>query len=221
MGKLDFLLLTLFRKKYPGAIVKVNETNKLKISFPQGKYGPIPGAQWKVNFKPVEKALLQYKIFIPDNFDFVKGGKLPGLGGGNGNAGGNVPNGHDGWSIRFMFKERGRLCAYSYRPDMSGSYGEKRFLKKDSKYFRLPRGEWVNIGLQVEMNNVGKKNGSIKCYINKELFLYLNEVKFRDTSVLGIDHLLFSTFFGGADSSYAPEKDCYLLFKDFVVSEIS
>jgi hypothetical protein len=168
----------------------------------------------------VETAFLEYKLFIPPDFDFVKGGKLPGLGGGRGNTGGKIPTGSDGWSVRFMFKEGGRLCAYSYTPDMAGGYGEKRFLKKGNQDFVLPRGEWVKIGLQVKMNGLGKNDGYIKCFVNDDLCLNAEEVIFRTSIKLKIDHLLFSTFFGGADSSYAPSKDCSMFFKDFKVEDL-
>lgn len=219
-GKLDQLRFYLSKRSTFTTIERIDDTPVIKVFYPAERFGPLPGTQWKAVFESVETAFMEYKVFIPPDFDFVKGGKLPGLGGGQGNTGGKVPNGRDGWSVRFMFKEGGRLCVYSYTPDMTGKYGEKRFLMTGDQDFVLPRGRWVKIGLQLKMNELGKNDGTIKCFVNDDLCLNAEEIIFRTSSKLKIDHLLFSTFFGGADSSYAPSKDCYLLFKDFKVEDL-
>jgi len=53
--------------------------------------------------------MLTYDIAFDENFDFVKGGKLPGLRGGanNGCEGGSQPNGTDCWSTRLMWRKNG------------------------------------------------------------------------------------------------------------------
>ena len=200
-------------------IIHFHQQWVLKVNFPAKKFGPLPGTQWRLSFADTRYAFLSYDLFIPDDFDFVKGGKLPGLGGGIGNGGGKVPNGFDGWSVRFMFKEEGRLCAYSYTPDMPGKYGEKRFFRQGNRFFYLPKGEWINIGLGIKMNTPGENDGEIIGFINDKPLLTESGVRFRDTYDLSIDHLLFSSFFGGNDLSYAPEEDSCLLFKDFIVEE--
>ncbi len=216
-GKVEKMLLNLKLKKSAVSIVKSKEENLLKVVFPGGKFGPLPGAQWKVNFQETESAHLKYKVYIPSGFEFAKGGKLPGLGGGKGNTGGQVPDGYDGWSVRFMFKEAGRLCAYLYYPGMPDKFGEKWFLKAGENDYVLPRDKWVEIGLTVKMNNPGKPDGRVECYINGILMLTVENIEFRRTNALKADHLFFSSFFGGADSSYAPMHTCFLLFKEFSV----
>ncbi|WP_291858230.1 polysaccharide lyase [Marinilabilia sp.] len=219
-GKLERLRLFLSKRNTLTSIEKVERAPVLKVFFPAGRFGPLPGTQWKVVFKSVETVFLKYKLFIPPDFDFVKGGKLPGLGGGTGNTGGKVPSGSDGWSVRFMFKEQGEMCAYLYYPAMPDGFGEKLFLKSGGSRFLLPKGKWLKIGLEVQMNETAKENGFIRCFIDDELMLERRGLQFRSTDKLKIDHLLFSTFFGGADFSYAPPKDCFLLYKDFIVEDI-
>lgn len=217
MGRKDKFLFNLGLKASYGATVPSSAGQIIKVTYPPGCFGRLTGAQWKVGFASTDSAFLKYKIFVSPGFEFVKGGKLPGLAGGTGNSGGNVPTGYDGWSARFMFKEEGRLCAYLYYPGMPGQYGEKFFLKSGNDYFILPSGQWVEIGLKVTLNSVGDKNGIVACYINDELLLEKDNLEFRKSDVLGIDHLLFSTFFGGDDPSYAPKHECTMYFKDFVV----
>jgi hypothetical protein len=54
--------------------------------------------------------LLSYEIAFEAGFDWVKGGKLPGLRGGlnsTGCSGGNQANGQDCFSFRVMWRENG------------------------------------------------------------------------------------------------------------------
>jgi len=190
----------------------------VKLILPKDKFGPFIGCNWKVPFRyHVDKATLSYKVFFHEDFDFVKGGKLPGLAGGAGNSGGFVPNGYDGWSVRFMFKEAGTICAYLYYPGMPEQYGEKKFLKDGSGMVYLKTGAWNSIILTVIMNHPEKEDGIVSANINGVDGLALDTICFRRTSDLKIDHLMFSCLMGGADISYAPGQDQYLLFKDFMV----
>lgn len=54
--------------------------------------------------------LLSYELAFDAGFDWVKGGKLPGLRGGpnpDGCSGGNEPNGTDCFSTRLMWRQNG------------------------------------------------------------------------------------------------------------------
>jgi hypothetical protein len=190
----------------------------LKLNLLRGKAGPFIGCNWKIPFpEQVVSAALSYKVFFQDGFDFVKGGKLPGLAGGTGNTGGLVPNGRDGWSVRFMFKEHGSLCAYIYCANMEGQFGDKKFLKHEGTLIYLKTGTWNTITLNLTMNSPDKEDGIVLTKVNGTNALALNSVCFRKTQSLKIDHLLFSCFMGGDDASYAPEQDQFLLFKDFQI----
>lgn len=219
MGRLEQLLLFIGLKKPYSFIAKKGVEKVLKVIFPASVVGPLPGCIWKIGFRGQESANLKYHLFVPSDFDFAKGGKLPGLAGGEGNSGGEVPNGRDGWSVRFMFQENGRLCAYIYYPDMQQKYGEKHFLIENEACYILPKGEWVEIGLKIRLNNPGKRDGNLQCFINDKMMLNLDQLNFRSVDTLKIDQLLFSTFFGGADLSYAPAKNCELFFKNFQVTK--
>jgi hypothetical protein len=45
------------------------------------------------------------------------------------------------------------------------------------------------------------------------------EYAFRDVDSFAIDGFYFSTFFGGADASWAPSRDEHIDFDSFVFSE--
>ncbi|GAO28597.1 polysaccharide lyase [Geofilum rubicundum] len=94
LGRFAQFVLMLKKRVDQVSIFPFEGKNGIKIVFPKNKYGTFPGCSWKVPFeRPVEQASLSYKVFVPADFDFVKGGKLPGLAGGSANSGGDIPNG--------------------------------------------------------------------------------------------------------------------------------
>lgn len=67
-----------------------NSTNALQILYPQGSINPKSSPQGGAEFyahpldlKKATNTTLQYSVYFPHDFDFVKGGKLPGLYGGH------------------------------------------------------------------------------------------------------------------------------------------
>jgi len=199
-------------------IVSFGNEKVIKVNLRKGKAGPFTGCNWKVPFPgPVEHASLSYEAFFPELFDFVKGGKLPGIAGGRGNTGGMVPTGFDGWSVRFMFKEQGTICAYLYTVTMKEIYGDKKFLETIGEPVYLKTGDWNKITLTITMNSPEKEDGIVTARLNEDGLLKLNSECFRRTDKLKIDHILFSCFMGGSDRSYSPVKDQFILFKNFQV----
>jgi hypothetical protein len=219
IGKFTRLKLLLTKEVKQVSIIRFANSYAIRVLFTKCHFGSFPGCNWKVPFKYNSvNASISYSVFVPEDFDFVKGGKLPGLAGGKGNTGGLIPTGFDGWSVRFMFKENGTLCAYLYHADMKTEYGEKVFLRHENQVMVLKKGEWNSILLEIKMNDPDKNNGEVKCMLNKHSGLIINNLRFRKTENLGIDHFLFSCFMGGNDISYAPVSNQFLMFKDFVIN---
>jgi hypothetical protein len=218
-GKKRKITALLFKNYRQLKFIPSQDDIALMLLFSKKQFGPFPGCNWKISFKPIDKATLKYQVFVPSDFDFVKGGKLPGLAGGLGNTGGLIPNGSDGWSVRFMFKENGTLCAYAYYPDMHSDFGEKLFLMQGNFRATLKTGQWNQIELSIKMNQAHLNNGGITARLNGEGLISRQHLNFRKTEMLKIDHLLFSCFMGGDDNSYAPNKDQSLLFKNFIITQ--
>jgi hypothetical protein len=55
--------------------------------------------------------MVEYEVYFPKNFDFVMGGKLPGMHGGNLQCSGysSIPNGNNCFSTRLMWRENGEV----------------------------------------------------------------------------------------------------------------
>lgn len=202
------------------SIQSENGNKFLRVEFPQGGVGPnAGGAQFITDFaKSIgthDELYLSYKVRFKSGFDWKRGGKLPGLSGGNANSGGSKPNGWDGWSARMMWRDGGAPIQYVYHPNQSGSYGEGMSWGGPN----FSAGTWATVETRIKLNTPGHNDGVIQAWMNGQLVLERTGMRFRDTDNLKIDGLYFSTFFGGADSSWAPSRDEYIDFDDFKISK--
>nr|WP_158612799.1 heparin lyase I family protein [Erwinia sp. JUb26] len=159
-------------------------------------------------------SIVQYYVRFPSDFDFVKGGKLPGLFGGEGNTGGKIPNGSDGFSVRILWTKDGKGQIYAYLPS-SKKWGTG--LAKNTWTFS--RGQWTKVTMLVQLNSPNHTDGKIRLWIGGEKVAELANVVFRNNENLLINGLLFSTFFGGNNSSFAPRTDQYIDFKNVMISK--
>ncbi|MFK7895252.1 MAG: polysaccharide lyase [Myxococcota bacterium] len=209
-----------------------NGGRSLRLLYPKGSVGAVGpsggGAEWRMNLgQSHDELYLSYRIRFGADFDFVLGGKLPGLAGGAGNTGGNTPNGTDGWSARMMWVtygpapgDRANAIQYVYHPDQPGTFGHNIRWDDtaDGSWAEFEADRWYSFQHRIIMNTPGQYDGAIQAWLDGELVLDMDGLRFRDVATLGVDQLLFSTFFGGGSANWAPTKDEFIFFDDFVVS---
>ena len=147
--------------------------------------------------------------------NFVKGGKLPGFFGGEGASGGEIPDGSDGFSTRFMWHKHGDGEIYAYLPTSS-----KHGTSIGRSNWRFRPNKWYHLEQEVVLNDPGLANGHIRVWLDGRKVLDQNELTFRKVNQLTIDGIFFSTFFGGSDLSWATPHDVYIDFADFSVSAV-
>ena len=198
--------------------VMVTEGQRLRVNFAIGKIGPEEGgAGWRMPFGKHETAEMSYTLRFSKDFDFVKGGKLPGLCGGPENVSGGRPaNGTNGFSARLMWRKDGRGEAYVYHKNQKGNYGDSFAFPAD---FRFPTDTPVKVRLAVSMNMPGKSDGVLRVWIDEKLLVERSDMEWRSVDSFGVDGLYFETFHGGGDKSWAPTKPCWAEFGDLRVSE--
>ena len=198
-------------------IVDENGNRFVRIAFPEGAVGTNDGGSlWQVELgdSAADELYVAYRIrFVGSSFDFVKGGKLPGLSGGEDNTGGDVPNGTDGWSGRMMWRSGGQAVQYLYHPDQPGTFGEDL-----SWGVAFTPDRWTTVETRIRMNTPGLRDGLVESWIDGNLVLSRGDIRFRDTDAFNIDSLLFHTFFGGSGADWAPTKDEAVDFDNVVVS---
>jgi len=199
----------------------------LRVVYPKGsinsesvtKLGtPLGGAQAVIPFATGATSApttLQYYVRPQPGFQSVRGGKLPGLYGGDTTvaSGGRDPNGTNGWSGRLMWRNdnNGEVYAYLYGTD---GYGNQLGCGN----WTWQPGKWTKVQETVSLNTPGKSNGYIMVYINGVPALDALGLTFRTVGSLRIDGLFFSTFFGGSDRTWATPQTQHVDFAGFVVT---
>lgn len=203
----DSRLGRVIRVEYPAG--SASPTVSREFDRPEG------GAQLYLPLTagPTDMLYLRYYVRFPRGFDFVKGGKLPGLYGGTVTSGRRIPNGEDGLSTRYMWRRGGDAEVYAYLPT-SVEHGTS--LGRGA--WRWPTGRWACVEQAVRLNTPGRSDGTIDVSIDGRRALHSGGLEFRTASRLGIDGIFFSTFFGGSDPSWATPRGQYVDFADFAVS---
>jgi hypothetical protein len=197
------------------------QSDKQMISvFPEGLYGgQRSGFIFGAKLKPAIVKTISYEVMFNKDFDFVRGGKLPGLCGGKKATGGVRATGKSGFSARIMWRKSGRVVSYVYHANQKGKYGDDFQWRNPTsdKLFFIP-GQWHKIVFTVRMNDPNKKNGEIIGYFDGKIAYQNKNFVFRTTNDFKIDRLCFHTFFGGDDLTWAPKKEENLFIKNLIIS---
>jgi hypothetical protein len=156
---------------------------------------PLPGAGAEFS--------LNYDVRFEPDFQFVKGGKLLGLGPENRITGGRpiVP---EGWSTRVTFREGGGIKLYTYHQDMQGQYGDRGEVLQD---FRFEKDRYYAVSLHVRVNDPPQAaNGFSRLYVDGRMIERHENLRLRGTGgeATLINDFLFSSFHGGHKPHNAP-----------------
>lgn len=172
--------------------------------------------------RQVMEATLSFDVRFDKDFQWVKGGKLHGLGPENPVTGGNERS-PEKWSARLMFDGSGRSRAYLYDQSPDEKYG----VGGSSKAAVFKKGVWHKVVMRVKLNTPGKADGTFSATVdgrevNKEASVEYRGNDGKDTL---ISTMLFSTFHGGHTASCAPRDKAgdfttvYADFDNFTVVE--
>ncbi|PRY72782.1 polysaccharide lyase [Halomonas ventosae] len=190
----------------------------LRVHYPEGTSSPGDTEQGGAGFYAdpaglagAERACLTYQVRFEPGFDFVKGGKLPGLYGGEAPSGGEEVDGESGFSMRFMWREAGQGELYEYVASQDEEFGAS----VGRGLWSFPTGEWVTIEQELVLNTPGEADGLARVWINGVPVLEQSEIVYRTTEEVTIDGLMFSTFFGGNGKEWRTPVDQHADFAAF------
>jgi hypothetical protein len=195
-----------------------NYGSYVETCYPAGSSSPssgVPGgaqARLPIAAGARDDATLTYQIRFPVGFTWVKGGKLPGLCGGQCWTGSN--NGPGGFATRFMWRTGGAgevLLSDATTTDYGSDLGLGLW------HFQAD-GRWHVISQHLHLNTPGSANGYIDVTYDGALVAHLTGITFRTDTTTHTDSLMFSTFFGGHDSTWAPTTAQRIDFTAFRLS---
>ncbi|KAG7670089.1 hypothetical protein Ndes2526B_g06476 [Nannochloris sp. 'desiccata'] len=197
------------------------------------------------NSLPSDSAILRYSVYFPPDFPWTKGGKLPGFcisDTADGCATGSRWSNGSG-SVRVMFRQEGRAIGYVYVPlqvagaspgldgiaAVAAAQGPE-FQKvsnlpsytlsgidlwcKASGGLQFQAGEWNNVTLLLRLNDIGQSNGVVSLTVNEQT-RQMNDMIWRIDKKVGINKLIFATFFGGNNPGWMIREPTFSLFRNF------
>ncbi|KAI8799817.1 hypothetical protein BJ742DRAFT_686759 [Cladochytrium replicatum] len=217
-------------------------TMVLQVTYPQGSRnpkGPVVGGTGfyavPIDLSQATQVQLDYQWMPEAGFNFVMGGKLPGLYGGRKSCSGG-DKAVDCFSTRYMFRQQGLGEAYLYvnqklqgpgycnvppktvcNPNYGDSLGRGAFV--------FQTGQWNSLRQIITLNTFSgsqyNKDGKIAVYFGGNTdtpVIYFDQVVWRtlpDVGFVGID---FETFFGGSSDTYITPTTQKSYFKGFQLS---
>ncbi|KAI6123856.1 polysaccharide lyase family 14 protein [Pisolithus croceorrhizus] len=214
----------------------------LQINYPAGSYsGGTGGAQWYTQWNASDgttfnSMLLSYELAFDSNFNWVKGGKLPGLRGGpntNSCSGGSQPTGNDCFSTRLMWRTggAGEVYAYMLQPNNLCSQGSiicnsDYGISIDRGSFYFATGQWMRITMVVQMNDPPDvANGNLVLYFDDSQIISQQGLQFRNGTAVNVGGLYFSnsrftymicqTLLQGSDDSWATLQPVNTYYRNF------
>ncbi len=197
--------------------------SSLEVTYPKGKYGSQDtGAQVELNIKPSQEYYSSYKIKFGDGFSWgseKKGGKLPGLTGGDRCGDDFVCDGTDGFGTRYMWRDEGYPELYLYSAEQKNKkYGDDIPFMSGDQQFQFETGKWYTITEHVKLNSSPTSDdGMIEIWVDGEQVLDLKNISFVTDNQL-IDTYYFSTFHGGHDADWQPTVTSKAYFDDIKIS---
>ncbi|MFV0250071.1 MAG: polysaccharide lyase [Bacilli bacterium] len=204
-------------------IIDDNGNNILQVYYPAGGYGPQQtGMQVEFILNDNIEYYMSYDFMFDENFSFgssSKGGKLPGITGGERCGSDFICDGTNGFSARFMWRSEGLGELYLYHADKTGSYGDDIAFMSNGSQVQFSRNKWYNIKEYVKMNiEPNKYDAVVKIWINDILVVDITNIRLSTNGDM-IDTFYFSTFHGGSTSAWAVGHDSYMYYDNINLSK--
>ncbi|KLO14292.1 hypothetical protein SCHPADRAFT_826682 [Schizopora paradoxa] len=219
---------------FPNSPVPVNGDSStssgpvFQVTYPAGSFNNDTGGAQFISLwnstSPFQSIMVSYEIAFDTGFNFVKGGKLPGVRGGpslTGCSGGKEADGTTCFSSRLMWRTEGEAEVYAYIPETNNLCDESGIIcnsdfgvSVDRGAFTFPTGQWSRVTQLVQLNDPNSSNGFIALYFNDILAIQQGGLQIRTSSAVDANAFFFSTFFGGHDDSWATPVTTHTYFRN-------
>lgn len=201
---------------------------RLRIDFKNGEFGSQNLTAIRVRLRPNNRYTLKYSFRFLSEWDFGLGGKVPGISGGSGPAGGRPTV--DGMSHRIMWRQDARdnngtvrtyLESYHYWLGQFRRYeaGDSRSRHGDRTYL-VParRNQWYDIGMQVRLDS-GQERGRLIVTVNGVTRYNRQHTYYTRNANWQMNQLMHVFFYGGGSTDWAPSRDTRLMFDNLNVTQ--
>jgi len=205
---------------------------------PQGGFSFYAPGPASVNLTTAKEATFGYSVFFQEGFDWVKGGTLPGLYGGDSDevalscSGGRRSD--ECFSARLMWRTDGAGEFYTYLPPFTDSqFAANKVQCSVAPFsdcnptfgasvgrgaFHFKSGAWNTVSERVRLNDVGQANGEIELFVEGESVISVSGLILRARDAGKMRGIQAQTFFGGSSPDFATPVDTNVYFSDFSVA---
>jgi hypothetical protein len=185
--------------------------------FEAGKFGGNGnGHIIRFPLTPGSEYVFEYRFRFDPGFDFSRGGKIPGLGGGNAPSGCDTSTGI-GFTARSMWRQQGRLIGYIYDMDQSGDCGNAI-----ETGFNFAVGRWYQVRQRIKLNTGNAHNGILQLWIDDRQVINRSNMGWMvEAPGRRIDKVFWDFFFGGSTADWSPSRNCSISFSDVYATRVA
>jgi hypothetical protein len=144
------------------------------------------------------RACLTYNVQFPAGFDFHRGGRLPGLGGGIDGAANS-----DTFAVPVVWRSNG-TGASAVRTAKDASNPVVVQGKQDAPF---AKGRWIRIEQEIVLNTLKKSDGIVRVWADGALMAERTDVVFRSKAETSLSSVLADVHYGSAEPSGGAPKD--------------
>jgi polysaccharide lyase-like protein len=154
-------------------------------------------------------ACLSYQVLLPANFDFQRGGALPGIGGADAGEQGD----------KFLARLAWRPKAIGGATVRVTENGATRTLPAERTGFEFPRGKWVKLEQEVVLNTPKKSDGVLRVWVDGTLAIDRTDMTYRAKPDVTISGVSVDVFYGSGPDEVQPPaaKDAKVWLTPFEV----
>jgi hypothetical protein len=145
-------------------------------------------------------------MLLPADFDFHRGGTLPGIQGSDA-----ADSAGDGFMAQLAWRPRGEGGVVN----VVTSDGATQANRVERESFGWPRGRWVKIDQEVVLNTPKRADGAVRVWLDGTLALERGDLTFRSKSDVAISGIAAQVFYGGEDASRTAPRDAAVLLSPF------
>ena len=151
-------------------------------------------------------ACLAYSVLLPADFDFHRGGVLPGIHGAEASS-----RSTDGFAAQLAWRRNGRGSVTNHVVIQ----GDHRSGNTEMKSFDFPAGRWVKLEQEVVLNTPQQTDGLLRVWVDGKLAIEQGDMAYRARPEVTITGIGADVFYGGDDAAGAAPKDATIWLSPF------
>ena len=198
--------------------VRGEKSAVLEIDLPKGSLGPRYGGpvkggiafQWRPSkLEQANAVCLSYSVWFPADFDFKRGGTLPGIYG-TGDAG---RDDKPIFAVRYMWRDAGKSELLMTLP----TDGTSRNSTIEPESYKLQPGKWTKLEQEIVLNTPGRKDGKVRVWVDGMLVIDRPQMILRENDGIMFGGVQADAHYGGNDSSFLAPRDTKIRMTAFEV----